>query len=119
MPNLTTIAPKEMLVCKMDGRIEVLIPKRRGIGFLKAPLGHHMNDLARLSHELDLDFVGLDGALEIYGACMSPLKGDDYSAVITQALPAISALNGFPFRVVERAEFYLRFQAATKTGEEK
>jgi hypothetical protein len=119
MPSLKNPTHKEMLVCKMDGRVEVLIPKRRGAGFLRAPLGHHMNDLAKLSHEFDLDFQGLDGALEIYGACMSPLKGDEYGAVISETLPAISALNGFPFRVVDRDEFYRHLLAPAKTGETK
>ena len=116
MSNLTTLVQKEMLVCKLEGRVEVLIPKRRGAGFLKAPLGHHMNPLAELGHKFEFDFMGLDGALEIYGGCMSSLRAEEFEVVLSQVIPAISALNGFPFRVVGRDEFYEQYQSNAKTG---
>lgn len=41
-----------------------LIPKKRGEGFLRQPVGHHDNKLSKfISYELSCDCVGLDGHL--------------------------------------------------------
>jgi hypothetical protein len=59
---------------KPDGRIYfavhtysimVLIPKKRGVGFLRQPVGHHANDLSRFIDQLGYDCCGLDGYLDI------------------------------------------------------
>ena len=36
---------KELLYVQFSGRFEILVPKIRGTGYLKTPLGHHENDL--------------------------------------------------------------------------
>lgn len=42
--------------------IKILIPKKKGIGFLKTPIGHHVS---KLISELGYDCFGLDGYVNI------------------------------------------------------
>lgn len=42
-----------------------LIPKKRGIGFLRQPVGHHVNELSTLITSLGYDCCGLDGYLDV------------------------------------------------------
>ena len=43
----------------------VLVPKRRGKGFLKCPVGHHSNWLSDFVDSMGIDCVGLDGYLSL------------------------------------------------------
>lgn len=63
-----------METIKSDGKIywalgldsiKILIPKKKGIGFLKTPIGHHANELSKLISELGYDCFGLDGYVNI------------------------------------------------------
>jgi hypothetical protein len=45
--------------------ISMLIPKKRGHGYLKRPVGHHANKLSLFIDDLGLDCVGIDGYLHI------------------------------------------------------
>jgi hypothetical protein len=60
---------------KEDGRIYwanfgtsvmFLIPKKKGTGFLKVPVGHHVNSLSRFITDLGYDCDGLDGYLNVW-----------------------------------------------------
>lgn len=105
-----------MLVCKLLGRVEILMPKSRGAGFLKAPVGHHTNALTNFSLAYDFDFMGLDGSLEIWGALMTSLKPEEMETVIAVVVPALSAFTGFPFRMVDRTEFFEKHPIKNSTG---
>jgi hypothetical protein len=57
-------ATRELLYYWDLGGLNVLVPKRRGVGFLRCPLGHHYVEFyASLETELHCDICGLDGAL--------------------------------------------------------
>jgi len=45
--------------------VMLLIPKKKGIGFLKTPVGHHNDNLSLLITNLGYDCCGLDGYLNI------------------------------------------------------
>lgn len=65
MPK-SSIAVAELLGARLISRIGVLVPKRRGVGFLAVPLGHHPDPgLDRISTEFGADIFGLDGCLDI------------------------------------------------------
>lgn len=62
------------IIIKPDGNIYwgvqtysviFLIPKKRGVGFLRQPVGHHVNDLSRFIAKLGYDCFGLDGYLDV------------------------------------------------------
>lgn len=56
---------RELLALIQDPNLYVLVPKRRGRGFLKTPLGHHATALGQLETKIGADIVGLDGHLAI------------------------------------------------------
>ena len=48
------------------GGLNVLIPKRRGTGYLKCPLGHHVvKALSDVESDVGCDLCGLDGYLQV------------------------------------------------------
>lgn len=58
-----SVEPK-LLLCWAAGGLQVLVPKRRGKGYLSAPYGHHANKGLDTIAELAMcDLFGLDGAL--------------------------------------------------------
>jgi len=58
---------KLLLWMYFDGSICILVPKKRGTGFLRVPYGHHVDDgLEDVRCELDMvDLFGLDGYLRV------------------------------------------------------
>jgi hypothetical protein len=56
---------KIILVYFGNKDVNMLIPKKRGHGYLKQPIGHHNCPLADLSRDIGYDFFGLDGYLEV------------------------------------------------------
>ena len=56
--------------------INILVPKRRGEGYLVVPFGHHVSGLSAVEAEVGFDIYGLDGSLDIqtgyYGRTPSP-----------------------------------------------
>ncbi|EMO9521101.1 hypothetical protein ACR3H8_19875 [Pseudomonas aeruginosa] len=96
---------KELLYVQFSGRFEILVPKIRGTGYLKTPLGHHENDLSALGGNLGFDLMGLDGALEVYGPGMSSLSRRDVERVMVELIPALVRYYKMPARMVSLAEF--------------
>ena len=48
------------------GGLNILIPKRRGTGYLKCPIGHHsVPVLTDIENTVGADFCGLDGYLQV------------------------------------------------------
>lgn len=62
--NMTASAEPKLLFCWVAEGLQVLVPKRRGTGFLSVPYGHHadkaLDEIAALAN---CDLFGLDGAL--------------------------------------------------------
>jgi hypothetical protein len=69
MSNLGTIKDIDgvkLIYCFGGRSLDVLIPKKRGTGYLRQPVGHHTNELSKfVSNELHCDCVGLDGYLSL------------------------------------------------------
>ncbi len=54
-----------LLYCWSAQSFCVLVPKRRGAGYLRVPYGHHEDaGLSRIAERAACDIYGLDGALE-------------------------------------------------------
>ena len=97
---------EEILIYVMSQHVACLIPKQRGRGFLRIPLGHHHNaGLARIAIELGFDIFGLDGSLDV----QTGYGGADYVAAIGAA---ISEHYKKPWRLICREEFYLKHPIA-------
>lgn len=96
----------ELIVCNLGGRVGVLVPKKRGSGFLKMPLGHRESPLSQLARDYHADFVGLDGALEIFGPGHSRLDQREADSVIETVVPAIAKLLCISWRVVQKRDFW-------------
>jgi len=61
---VTNDSQKTLLFCWVSNVFSVLVPKKRGEGFLKVPYGHHNNPaLNAVGDAVGLDITGLDGAL--------------------------------------------------------
>lgn len=95
---------KELLYCFVGPSLQILVPKRRGIGYLKQPIGHHPNALSRLETEAGYDLFGLDGAIEVHCGFLGSQERMD--KVAKQVLEPISRLLGFPYREVGGEEFW-------------
>ena len=55
----------ELLFCWVAGQLSVLVPKKRGSGFLRVIYGHHHNQaLTEIANAAQSDVFGLDGALD-------------------------------------------------------
>lgn len=72
MPSMaaksTAPVPRTLLYCWVSNGLSVLVPKRRGTGYLKVPYGHHHNDaLTSIANEVGCDMIGLDGELAFDG----------------------------------------------------
>lgn len=58
--------PEQQLLYHWLGReLLVLVPKKRGSGYLRVPYGHHIDVLLDdIAYKVKCDFIGLDGHLE-------------------------------------------------------
>jgi len=99
---------RELLYTWSHECLAVLVPKQRGVGFLKVPYGDH-NDPA-LNHVADAagcDLFGKDGALEFqcggqvyHGGCTA------HAAFEAQVIPALEAHYGWRARAIPSHEFW-------------
>lgn len=100
---------KELLWMYVDDSIYVLVPKKRGIGFLRQPYGHHVN------HELNqtiwsvegadaIDVFGLDGYLDLKVGLSEEMDEDRNFAM--NMMNALSGYYGWPHREVSIKEFW-------------
>lgn len=80
--------------------VNFLIPKKRGEGWLKYPVYHHVDTLSSLiKHELGYDICGLDGYINVdTGWTMDK----DFSKLIR----AISEFYGLECKLVNREWWY-------------
>ncbi len=99
---------KELLYCWVASGLHVLVPKRRGMGFLKTPYGHHLDrGLDAIADAAHVDVTGLDGALcfECSGKIYHGGKAarDAFAAVI---VPRLQTHYGWNAREVDETEFW-------------
>lgn len=99
---------RELLFCWVAETFSVLIPKIRGEGFLKVPLGHHENQALRdVSEIAGCDICGLDGSLDFEVGGKVFHGGHDARAEFAlRVVAALEAHYGVPAREISRAEFY-------------
>jgi hypothetical protein len=95
---------KELLVYIATLSVEILVPKKRGQGFLKMPLGHYACPLSELSHKIGYDLTGLDGSLDVEARYVG--ISIDTETFIAQAIVPISEFYQMPFRIVGAKEFW-------------
>ena len=86
------------------GGLNVLIPKRRGQGFLRCPLGHHrVNALASIEEDERIDLCGLEVYLSLdYGILLDEAR----DAIITRVMPRLACHYGFTSWVEDREKFW-------------
>lgn len=92
---------KEILACFFTRELSLLIPKKRGTGFLLVPLGHHACPLSELN--IPYDIFGLDGSLDIQTGY---IDRERRSLLEKEAIVPIAGLLGFPYRIVSENEFF-------------
>jgi hypothetical protein len=100
--------PKELLYCWVAGGFSVLVPKKKGEGYLKVPYGHHyIDELTAIADKMRSDVWGLDGALDFHvrGALFhGPESGR--VAFSEAIMPLLERYYGFPSREIVVAEFW-------------
>lgn len=101
---------KEILVLFQSHQIAMLIPKQRGEGFKKVPLGHHACPLSALAYEIGYDLYGLDGALEVQTGYIAL---DDHERLTEKAVRPLAKFFGLPWRVVGMTEFWAKHPLKT------
>lgn len=89
---------KEILYTHNSEELMLLIPKKRGSGFLRVPAGHHASKVTRFFYDLTgCDVFGLDGWLGVrWYLYDEPLQ----QRFIESYMPKIERFYGFPSREI-------------------
>lgn len=102
------IIMKELLYSWVSGQFSVLVPKKRGTGFLKTPYGHHHNiELSRIESNAGCDLWGLDGSLDfqVSGAIFHGGR-DGQLAFSGKVMPLLEQYYGVSSREVGPSDFW-------------
>lgn len=86
----------------------MLVPKRRGEGYVKVPYGHHhIPGLDEIADKAGCDIWGLDGALD-FQVSDALYHGPESDRVkfIGVIAPLLERYYGFPSREIVAAEFW-------------
>lgn len=99
---------RELLYCWVANVFAVLVPKKRGAGFLRVPYGHHHNaKLTAIGDAARCDICGLDGALEFECGGRIFHGGEtlrkEFSAVV---VPLLEGYYGVPAREIRETEYW-------------
>lgn len=99
---------KRILWCWVSNGFQVLVPKRRGSGFLRVPYGHHHDAaLDAIGALVRVDVFGLDGALffECAGSVFhgGPAVREAFAAKV---VPALERHYGLSALEISEAEFW-------------
>ncbi|ENI4487358.1 hypothetical protein ABXZ88_003230 [Vibrio fluvialis] len=100
---------KELLWMYLNDGIDVLVPKKRGLGYLRQPYGHHSNPLLddavwRVKGCEQIDIFGLDGNLTLR---VNQYEFDDPKRILATALmDSLSTYYGWPHREVTPKEYW-------------
>lgn len=97
MPARKNPAEKKLIWSWVGGNLVVLIPKKRGNGYLKTPYWHKIDPaLEDIRHQLgDVDIFGLDGHLE-FVLSYSSRAGSTPDSFAEKAIPLLVAHYGWP-----------------------
>lgn len=105
------------MICPQNALL-VLVPKKRGKGFLSQPYGHHHNkelDNVVCDAVGDLcDVWGLDGYLDIHADLEAISEKDNRKA--SEIMDALAKYYGFPHRKVHSSEFWRYHPVIGKDG---
>lgn len=94
---------KTILACFHEEYIGLLIPKKRGEGFLRVPLGHHNCPLSELERDIGIDIYGTQGSLTVMTGY---IHEDQYPELTERVILPISQLLEYPFRIVGKDEYF-------------
>lgn len=102
------MSSKALLYCWVAKTLSVLVPKKRGKGYLKVPYGHHYNEaLTDIANTAHVDVTGLDGALEFECAGSVYHGGvDDRKEFLSKVIPGLEAYYGYAAREISEKEFW-------------
>lgn len=92
--NLTS---KLLRYCWVYYNFSVLVPKKRGIGYLKSPYGHHhIERLSEIGHQVGCDICGLDGSLDFeVPSRLYCSMGDEKTEFEQRLMPLLEKYYGF------------------------
>lgn len=97
-----------LLYSWVASNFNVLVPKRRGKGFLSVPYGHHPNpDLDAIADLARVDLTGLDGAL-CFECGGSVYHGNDGARAefVSKVVPSLEKHYNMPSREITDGEFW-------------
>jgi hypothetical protein len=98
---------RELLFHWSAATLEVLVPKRRGEGYLKVPFGHHEDaGLARIERVAGCDIWGLDGSLSFQCGTGVATYETARAEFTTRVMPALAAHYAMGFREAGAVEFW-------------
>lgn len=99
---------KELLYCWVAQGLNVLVPKKRGEGYLKVPYGHHHDSaLTKIANDAGVDVTGLDGALA-FECSRSIFYGPEagQKEFVSKVMPPLARHYGLTSREIEKSEFW-------------
>lgn len=97
-----------LLYCWVAANFHVLVPKKRGAGYLAVPYGHHQNQgLDRIGDLAGVDVTGLDGAL-CFECGGKVFHGGDCAraAFVAKVIPPLEVHYGMASREISVNEFW-------------
>jgi hypothetical protein len=98
---------RELIGCWHSTRFSVLVPRKRGKGFRRVPLGHHHDPkLDAVEEAANCNLFGLDGALEFECGGSIATYADRRAEFLRRVQPALEATYGVALRLVEQAEYW-------------
>lgn len=105
--KLARLNSRELLYCFHAETFEVLVPTKRGGGFLLVPYGHHNNpELSRIGDKARCEVSGLDGSLSfdcgLKVTCYNARKAE----LVALVMPLLEAHYKCKSREVTRDEFW-------------
>lgn len=99
---------KKLLFCWVAQNLNVLVPKKRGEGFLQVPYGHHYNmALTDIADSASVDVTGLDGALTFEcGGKVFHGGADARKAFAAKVIPKLENHYGFVAQEIDESQFW-------------
>ena len=97
-----------LLYSWVANNFHVLVPKKRGVGYLAVPYGHHpIPGLDQIAARAMVDVTGLDGAL-CFACGGAVFHGGDAvrAAFAAKVMPALEAYYGMASREISVGEFW-------------
>ena len=99
----------KLLFAWVASNFQVLVPKKRGAGFLRVALGHHQDkELADVATAAGCDLFGLDGALQFdCGGAIFHGGNDARQAFESRVVHRLEAHYGFEARAISPGAFWV------------